>query len=162
MAIMARRKPGNRIRKLLVATDFSAGSRAALQTVEKLCSAGDRMELNLVHVLEPLSFTPPPPPFWIDYEVRREREARRLLDRLATRVRRKLGANVRVKTHVLPGAAYAAICRLAAKLAPDLIVVGTHGRTGMKHALLGSVAERVVRHAKRPVVTVPIGGRART
>jgi glycine betaine transporter len=156
---MARQKRGNRIRKVLVATDFSAGSRAALRAVEKLSSNGNRIDLHLVHVLEPFHFSAPPPPLLVEYDVGREREARRLLDRFAARIRRRLGAGVRVKEHVVLGAAATAICRLGAKIAPDLIIVGTHGRTGVKHALLGSVAERVVRLAKRPVLTVPLGSR---
>ena len=46
------------------------------------------------------------------------------------------------------------ICWLAENLACDLIVMGTHGRTGLKHLLLGGVAEYVVRHARCPVLTV--------
>lgn len=155
---MARHKR-NRIRKVLVATDFSAGSRAALRAVEKLRGDGNRIDLHLIHVLEPLHFSAPPPPLLAGYEVGREREASRLLDRLAARIRRQFGTSVRVTEHVVLGAAATAICRLGAKIAADLIIVGTHGRTGVQHAFLGSVAERVVRLAKRPVLTVPLGSR---
>jgi nucleotide-binding universal stress UspA family protein len=47
-----------------------------------------------------------------------------------------------------------AIVREAAQLGVDLIVMGTHGRTGLQHVLLGSVAEKVIRHASCPVLTV--------
>lgn len=50
------------------------------------------------------------------------------------------------------------IVRLARQLKADLIVMGTHGRTGLAHMLLGSVAERVVRLAPVPVLTVRRGG----
>ena len=53
------------------------------------------------------------------------------------------------------------ICAIDVVAAPrraDLIVMGTHGRTGIKHALIGSVAERVVRHAPCPVLVVRASG----
>lgn len=50
------------------------------------------------------------------------------------------------------------IVRLARQLKADLIVMGTHGRTGLAHMLLGSVAERVIRLAPVPVLTVRRGG----
>ncbi len=48
------------------------------------------------------------------------------------------------------------ICNYAEKVGVDLIVLSTHGRTGLGHLLIGSVAEKVVRHAHCPVVTVPL------
>jgi nucleotide-binding universal stress UspA family protein len=49
------------------------------------------------------------------------------------------------------------IAEIAARLGADVIVIGTHGRTGLSRALLGSVAEKVVRHSRVPVVTVRMG-----
>ena len=60
-----------------------------------------------------------------------------------------------VQTELLPGPAVEEICRAAAQPEIDLIVTSTHGRTGLEHALIGSVAEHVVRYAERPVVVVP-------
>src|SRR5690606_5334586 len=62
---------------------------------------------------------------------------------------------VTTKTHLIEGIPYREIVRMAEELGAGLIVVGTHGRTGLRHLLLGSVAERVVRSAKVPVITVP-------
>jgi nucleotide-binding universal stress UspA family protein len=56
---------------------------------------------------------------------------------------------------VLIGRPDAEIVAYADKSAADLIVMGTHGRSGIGHAILGSVAERVVQHAHRPVLIVP-------
>jgi nucleotide-binding universal stress UspA family protein len=53
------------------------------------------------------------------------------------------------------GDARAVIAEIATRLGADLIVMGTHGRSGLAHALLGSVAERVVQHAHCPVLIVP-------
>ena len=61
-----------------------------------------------------------------------------------------------ISTVVLTGHASTEICRYAAKENCDLIVIATHGRTGLKHMVLGSTAEQVVRHAPCPVLTLRI------
>jgi nucleotide-binding universal stress UspA family protein len=58
------------------------------------------------------------------------------------------------EAHIATGDPADAIVRYATELGVDLIVMGTHGRTGLQHVLLGSVAEKVVRHAPCPVLTV--------
>jgi nucleotide-binding universal stress UspA family protein len=60
-----------------------------------------------------------------------------------------------VQTKILPGPAVDEICAAAGERDLDLVVISTHGRTGLKHALIGSVAEHVVRYAERPVLVVP-------
>jgi len=61
---------------------------------------------------------------------------------------------IRARTLVAQGPPFVQIPRAAKRLRCDLIVLATHGRTGLRHALLGSVAENVVRHAPCPVLTV--------
>ena len=61
---------------------------------------------------------------------------------------------VQVETQVMVGEPFADICQSAAQEQADLIIMGSHGRTGLSHVLLGSVAERVVRHAPCPVLVV--------
>jgi nucleotide-binding universal stress UspA family protein len=63
--------------------------------------------------------------------------------------------DVPVETEILPGSAVDEICAAAGDSEVDLIVTSTHGRTGLKHALIGSVAEQIVRYAGRPVLVVP-------
>ena len=63
-----------------------------------------------------------------------------------------------VEADLLPGPAVDEICAAAGSPDVDLIVISTHGRTGLKHALIGSVAEHVVRYAERPVLVVPSHG----
>jgi nucleotide-binding universal stress UspA family protein len=58
------------------------------------------------------------------------------------------------EVHVSEGLPTDAICRVASRLHADLIVMGTHGREGLSHLLLGSVAERTLRRAPCPVLTV--------
>lgn len=60
-----------------------------------------------------------------------------------------------VETEIVPGPAVDEICTVASEPDVDLIVIATHGRTGLTHALIGSVAEHVVRYAEQPVVVVP-------
>lgn len=62
---------------------------------------------------------------------------------------------VPVQTEILPGPAVDEICAAAGQSDVDLVVTSTHGRTGLKHALIGSVAEHVVRYAQRPVLVAP-------
>ncbi len=80
-----------------------------------------------------------------------EEEAGRILND-AAEVARKAG--VPVETRTLTGIPFEEIVRAGEELAADLIIMGTHGRTGMSHLLLGSVAEKVVRKAPCPVLTV--------
>jgi nucleotide-binding universal stress UspA family protein len=61
---------------------------------------------------------------------------------------------------MVEGSAATEIVQRARDLAADLIVIGTHGRRGLAHALLGSVAERVVQRAPCPVLTVPFSKKA--
>lgn len=80
-----------------------------------------------------------------------EEEARRIL-RIVTDAAALAG--VPAETRVLTGIPSEDIVRLARELPADLIIMGTHGRAGMSHLLLGSVAEKVVRRAPCPVLTV--------
>jgi nucleotide-binding universal stress UspA family protein len=145
-------------RRIVVATDFSPGSQAALGALEALSSQGRALDVHLVHVIEPLMFAAPAAPIWIDYDRARVDDARAQLTRLAGILERRLGASARVRTHFATGPAAAEICRAADTFRADLVIVGTHGRTGLRRAMIGSVAERVVRHAGRPVLAVPQAG----
>lgn len=69
-------------------------------------------------------------------------------------VERKGDTTVHVDTQVTLSEPFWGICQVAEKESIDLIVMGSHGRTGLAHVLLGSVAERVVRHAPCPVLVV--------
>lgn len=146
---------------VVVTTDFSPGSEAALRAAERLWSKDTRLTIHLVHVLEPITFVAPPGAYWAAYDKDRTREVRETLSVAAQRLRKRLGTRAKLTQHLLAGPVDVEICRLAKRERADLIVIGTHGRTGLAHVLVGSVAERVVRHAARPVLTVPLTKRPR-
>jgi nucleotide-binding universal stress UspA family protein len=79
--------------------------------------------------------------------------ARQAVERFASRHRRE---GVVVESHAAQGPAALAIAHEVKALGADLVVIGTHGRTGLSHLVIGSVAERVVRTAGVPVLTVPL------
>ena len=105
-----------------------------------------------VHVIDPHSY-----PFGDEYA---ELDAARLIRRARDSAQREMGkiatrAKVRFSFQVIKGSPAAEIS-VAANKDVDLIVTSTHGRTGLSHALIGSVAERVVRYATCPVLVVPV------
>jgi len=141
-------------KKILVGTDFSEPARSALDAATDLARRFGA-ELTLVHVV-PLStyadFAGVEIRLGLDAvqlqaEVHRgaERSLRREVDRL-----RALG--LRCDAVVLDGPAAPGVCELAKARGAELIVVGSHGRTGISRVLIGSVAENVVRHASAPVL----------
>lgn len=144
---------------ILVATDLSDASSPALS---KALDFAQRLgaKLTLIHVFDPAPLVPPiaiPAPRGLEASLEKEM-AERIQKELETlRNTRLAGTDAAVVLEKHPNPALA-ICEYAAKHGVDLIVVGTHGRTGISHVLIGSVAERVVRHAKVPVLTVPSKG----
>jgi nucleotide-binding universal stress UspA family protein len=131
--------------RILVPTDFSAPSEAALAYGQKMADQFDAA-LHLLHIAEN--------PFLRaasgDRRSREEAAARWLQDRL-TEADRRRGAVTIVEQSDEPASE---ILRYATSNNIDLIVMGTHGRTGLARAALGSVAETVVRAASCPVLTV--------
>jgi nucleotide-binding universal stress UspA family protein len=138
--------------KIMCPIDFSACSREALRVAAELAQDGSA-ELVLVHVREPSIWSTSEAP--IAPEVIRDTsdaEQAELESWKATA--KQLGAR-EVAVRFLIGVAWDAIVALAKDdPAIDLVVMGTHGRTGIKRVLLGSVAEKVVRHAPCPVLVV--------
>ena len=74
--------------------------------------------------------------------------------KLANEVKKVSDAGVTVHSHLADTSAAVAVTQTAESVGADLIIVGTRGHTGVKHFVLGSVAERVVRHAHCPVLTI--------
>ena len=141
---------------LLVALDFSDVGRAALDAAIAL--AKDlRARLVLVHSFQRAFMAPELAPGIAarvqDQEAKvEEADAIDLSTEWAAHARQ---AGLTVDTEVLEGDVATAVTEAARRHDATLIVVGTHGRTGVKRLVLGSTAELVVRHADRPVLVVP-------
>jgi len=134
---------------VLVTTDFSPVSARAVEVAcELACDLGAR--LTVLHVCEVPGFSGTGPIAY-DLVTPRVAEAQASLDELLAPARQRCpSASGLVKV----GAAAEAILSVAGEIGADLVVLGTHGRRGVRHALLGSVAERVVRLCPVPVLTV--------
>ena len=143
------------LKKVLVATDFGAASESALRYAQAL-SRGFGAELHVLHVVENL-LTRAMDGYGhagISPEVQRdiERAGRKQTDALLSdEDRRELHAKASTVTSNSPATEIAEYARTNAI---DLIVMGTHGRSAIAHLFMGSVAERVVRIAPCPVLTV--------
>lgn len=136
---------------ILCPVDFDQGSRAAVLVAGKLAREGNAT-LHLLHVL-PLAIRDA-------FSFGRESKARTELERMG---HQKLKAGNRYELHVITGDASGEILQAATRLGIDIIVMATHGRKGVRRLVLGSVAERVVREAPCPVLTVkPRAARAGT
>ncbi len=134
-------------RTIVVTTDFSANSAVAIPpAIELACKFGGRVVL--VHALEGAS----PDPEAVALELAgMAAMAREQLQEFGAR---EIGGKAPWEAEVVFGPAYLAITDAAVRRHADLIVIATHGRTGFRHLLLGSVAERVARTAACPVLTV--------
>ncbi len=136
---------------ILVTTDFSANSAVAVKpAIEIACRFEGR--LVLVHALEGAS---PEAQVVADELAGLAAMAREQLHEFGTK---EIGTKAPWTAEVVFGPAYLAITDAAERHRADLIVLATHGRTGLVHLLLGSVAERVARMATCPVLTVRVPG----
>ncbi len=144
----------SKVRKILVATDFSESSRAALEQAAELARAL-HASLDLLHVWEVPAFLPGEL-LVADGSVQTslmDIVKNRAHQRMTTLVAEAEGDGIHPSTvSCVCGIPHAAIVDAASAGVYDLIVLGSHGRTGLTRALLGSVAERVVRHAPCTVV----------
>jgi nucleotide-binding universal stress UspA family protein len=146
-----------RIQKILVPTDFSASADLALDGALTLASALDA-RVTLFHAFElPLLATRAGGAPFVD-EANRALEAaarQKLAAVLEDAKRRSSAKKLSIDARFAVGDARDAIIEDALVFTDDLIVMGTHGRSGLRHMLIGSVAERVVRTAPCLVLVVP-------
>ena len=134
-------------KRILIPVDFSDQSLNALRTARML-AGDDASRLCVLHVAEPLHVD------WHADTSAIQQEAHKVIrEVLAKFVRAEFG-EAPPKAVFRPGNPVDVILKQAVTMKADLIVLGTQGRTGMPRALIGSVAERVVRHAPCPVLVV--------
>jgi universal stress protein A len=140
-------------KRIVVATDFSPAGDAAMERAFALARVLDAT-VDLVHVLDTALLAMPAslgamPLIEPDVLMNQVDEA------LTARVEKAQEAGLVCQSDSLDGYPAREIVRHAQQTNADLIVLGTHGRTGVAHAIMGSVAERVVQRASCPVLVVP-------
>lgn len=144
------------LNRILVATDFSDHASIAFKYAQALAGAFDA-EVILCHVVESpdlISQIPPtgegyfPPNFQEQQKQAAQKECETILADSGL---------AKSRTLIVEGSPFFEIIRAAKQEDADLVIVGTHGRGAIAHALLGSVAEKVVRKAPCPVLTVREG-----
>ncbi|PLX83634.1 MAG: universal stress protein [Desulfuromonas sp.] len=141
------------LRTILYATDFSESSAAACETACYLAELAGA-KVHVLHVLGELADQRKariPAEAFAIFEKEVEAQA---IKEMATFCRDKFAPPLEHTTEIVVGTPFEAILDKAAQAGADLIVMGTHGRTGIEHVLLGSTAERVVRRSTIAVLTV--------
>lgn len=144
-----------RIRRILHATDYSKASERALQEAVDFAKQNNA-EMLVVHVIQPVV------PYvagedigaaelYVKLEESTKQEAQRSMNKLMQRLER-LG--VKAKSLLLRGSPADQIVKAAKNRKADMVVIGTHGRTGLSRLFMGSVASRVISTAPSPVLTV--------
>jgi nucleotide-binding universal stress UspA family protein len=142
------------IKTIVVPTDFSETSTAALEYGWDLAEALGA-SLHVLHViLDPYGQPWAPEAFAVSLPGLIEQWEREAMERMQGMVPPAIQAKVRVTFATRVGHPFVEILRYAKEQPVDLIVMGTHGRGPVAHMLMGSVAEKVVRKAACPVLTV--------
>jgi nucleotide-binding universal stress UspA family protein len=147
-------KKSVRLKKILVPIDFSKCSLKAI-TYAVAFARQFGAEISLLYVVQPY-YVPGDYAGGLDYaalEKEIEENSDRRLNELAKKV---IGTKAKYKVLLQVGRPVDEITRCAEELNTDLIIISTHGHTGLKHVVLGSTAENVVRHAPCPVLTVRV------
>lgn len=147
------------LKRILAPTDFSEHSNHALRSAAEMARQFEA-KLLLLHVvsneaLESISkaHVPPHPVDRVYEDLSQE-----IHEQYLTYVPPEIRKAIETEILVLPGVPFLEIIRVARLKGVDLIVMATHGRTGLSHALMGSVTEKVVRKAPCPVLSIrPVG-----
>lgn len=150
------------IKRILVPVDFSAHSLAALDYAVAFAKPF-KAQLTVLFVVEPVYTAVPgladgATAAMADLLDQQRLSGRAELVRLEQRYAKR---RVRLRALLQIGAAHQAIADAAKQMKADMIIMATHGRTGLSHFLMGSVSERVVRNASCPVLIVRTGSRTR-
>jgi nucleotide-binding universal stress UspA family protein len=136
-------------KRFLVPVDFSPHSRCVLRRAGQM-AAEFGASIETLHVIEPIDFAKELKFITTTGDATKAETAAR--EKLVKFAAQEIGSELPVFPHVLVGKPFDRIVEFARKRRIDLIIMPTHGRTGLKHTLLGSTAERVVQYASCPVL----------
>lgn len=142
------------LKLILVPTDFSQASVAAVRAAVALARAF-HAAIEVFHVDPDPALLLPPPLDVVSRPAAFERVLAETAERLERVVAEVRAAGVSCTSASELGRSYTSIIEQARRSGAGLIVMGTHGRHGLAHALVGSVAEKVVEHGSCPVLVVP-------
>jgi nucleotide-binding universal stress UspA family protein len=142
------------IHTILCPLDFSEPSYKALQVAIEIGSHFEA-ELVLCHVVPDAPAMPVDAPYAFAGEAEYEQVAKDSAEKELVIAAKRLPGEIKSRTAIGMGDAADEIVRLAENEAADLIVIATHGLTGWRHLVFGSVAEKVIRLSDRPVLVVP-------
>jgi nucleotide-binding universal stress UspA family protein len=146
------------IKTILFPTDFSTGARAAMDYALSLAQ-DYKAKLLLLYVIQDISIAEwyiPSTLSVADLVEDMQKSAWKEMDKWAAEATSRVKD---VEKLVERGVPFVEIIRIAREKNADMIIIGTHGRTGIDHMLFGSTAEKVVRKAPCPVLTVRIAGK---
>ncbi len=150
------------VKRILVPIDFSPDSMSALTYAGEFAKMF-KAELVLLHVIEPIYYATPTDMYAVNANITTLLEEQR---RMAEQQFKRIGAQLqkqrqRFRALIKTGSPSQVITAMATRQRGDMIIMATHGRTGLAHMFMGSVAERVVRTAACPVLTVRSAGKTR-
>lgn len=140
-------------KRILAPTDFSTPAEAALLRATELADASGA-ELHLLHVVTPQIYYAelpeamlPPIEDFTDQII--EGAQTRLARQVELLKKQKSGLSITAHVQQSGGSVAATVCDFAETIDADLILIASHGRSGLMHLLMGSTSEQIVRHAKR-------------
>ncbi|GJQ24190.1 MAG: universal stress protein [Planctomycetia bacterium] len=140
------------IRNILCPIDYSVYSEMALKYAIEFAEKY-QAKLYLMHVLDIRVYDINNPELY-NINIVDEETIEKLRERLLRCVNEDTRGRISVEALIIQGVPFAEIIKVSKEYGIDLIVIGTHGRTGLSHAIMGSVAEKIVRKAPCPVLTI--------
>jgi nucleotide-binding universal stress UspA family protein len=146
------------LERIIVPIDFSEHSKKALEYAVPFARQFGA-SLELLYVVEPTIY---PADFsfgQVGFPNVEEELRTRGKHELGQLIKKMIGRRVKARPVVRTGKAFFEIDRYASEEEVDLIIIATHGHTGIEHVLFGSTAEKVIRHAPCPVLVIPSGGK---
>jgi nucleotide-binding universal stress UspA family protein len=143
-----------KLQRILLPTDFSPLSRVAIDAALSLFKYSPATSLTLLHVVEPI-YSPGvmDPGVTVDFTLESRVEA---AEKELEHLRNIYGPQISLEARLLTGAPARTLCDLAADEKFDLIVLSSHGHTGLGRILIGSVAEQIVQEASCPVLVIKL------